>query len=165
MKSLTVENEKIRKKIFGTLGITSQRSVLAKLKASKQIKTSSKALLEFDYLVREGFSSNMLDHAKKVLKVADVDFALALGVHQRTLQRNRKQNKRLSTTESDRLYRIVRIFAIASQVLEDDKLASNWLNSEQLGLGGRIPLEMLQTEAGAREVEDLLGRIEYGVLV
>ncbi len=165
MMSLTVENEKIREKIFITLGITNRRRLLSKLKASKRVKAYSKASLEFDCLVREGFSSNMLDHAKKVLRVRDLDFASALGVHQRTLQRNRKQKKRLSTAESDRLYRVVRIFAIASQVFEDDKLASNWLNSEQLGLGDRIPLEMLQTEAGAREVEDLLGRIEHGVLV
>ena len=32
-----------------------------------------------------------------------------------------------------------------------------------VGLGGAIPLEYAETEVGAREVENLLGRIEYGV--
>jgi len=32
-----------------------------------------------------------------------------------------------------------------------------------VGLGGETPLEYAETEVGAREVEDLLGRIEYGV--
>jgi len=38
------------------------------------------------------------------------------------------------------------------------------LNSKQHGLGGAIPINMLQTDAGSREVEELLLRIEYGVI-
>ena len=38
-----------------------------------------------------------------------------------------------------------------------------WLTSRQFGLGGAVPLEYAETEVGAREVEDLLGRIEHGV--
>ncbi|MDQ3459226.1 MAG: MbcA/ParS/Xre antitoxin family protein [Deinococcota bacterium] len=41
--------------------------------------------------------------------------------------------------------------------------AADWLRSENLSLGGRTPLEYADTEIGAREVENLLGRIEYGV--
>jgi putative toxin-antitoxin system antitoxin component (TIGR02293 family) len=41
--------------------------------------------------------------------------------------------------------------------------ARQWLNSSQLGLGGAVPLDYAETELGAREVESLLGRIEYGV--
>jgi uncharacterized protein (DUF2384 family) len=37
------------------------------------------------------------------------------------------------------------------------------LRSPQIGLGGAVPLAYAETELGAREVEDLLGRIEYGV--
>jgi uncharacterized protein (DUF2384 family) len=33
----------------------------------------------------------------------------------------------------------------------------------QFGLGGAVPLEYAETEVGAREVENLLGRIEHGV--
>jgi uncharacterized protein (DUF2384 family) len=33
----------------------------------------------------------------------------------------------------------------------------------QKGLGGKTPLEYADTEPGAREVEDLLGRLEHGV--
>ncbi len=41
--------------------------------------------------------------------------------------------------------------------------ARQWLKSPQRGLGGVIPLDYAQTETGAREVENLLGRIDYGV--
>jgi putative toxin-antitoxin system antitoxin component (TIGR02293 family) len=39
----------------------------------------------------------------------------------------------------------------------------HWLNSPNHGLGGRTPLQMAQTEAGSREVENLIGRLEHGV--
>ena len=51
----------------------------------------------------------------------------------------------------------------AVEVLESMDHARQWLTSPQLGLGGSVPLEYAETEVGAREVEDLLGRIEYGV--
>ena len=51
----------------------------------------------------------------------------------------------------------------AVEVMESEEHARQWLASPQVGLGGEVPLEYAETEVGAREVEDLLGRIEYGV--
>ena len=51
----------------------------------------------------------------------------------------------------------------AVEVMESEENARKWLASPQAGLGGAVPLEYAETEVGAREVEDLLGRIEYGV--
>ena len=42
--------------------------------------------------------------------------------------------------------------------------ANDGICPDNVGLGGRIPLDTMRTEAGAREVENLLGRIEHGVL-
>jgi putative toxin-antitoxin system antitoxin component (TIGR02293 family) len=52
---------------------------------------------------------------------------------------------------------------MAASVMESLDDGRRWLNSPQVGLGGAIPLEYAETEVGAREVEHLLGRIEYGV--
>ena len=41
--------------------------------------------------------------------------------------------------------------------------AKKWLKEEAYGLGDVSPLEYAVTEIGAREVEDLLGRVEHGV--
>jgi len=51
----------------------------------------------------------------------------------------------------------------AVEVMESEETARQWLTSPQFGLGGAAPLDYAETEVGAREVEDLLGRIEYGV--
>ncbi len=57
-----------------------------------------------------------------------------------------------------------RIIELAIRVLEDEEKARNWLQKPQYGLGGAVPIELLQTEAGAKEVEELLWRIEYGIV-
>lgn len=48
-------------------------------------------------------------------------------------------------------------------VFGDQDDARTWLRRPQWGLGGAIPLEYARTDPGAREVEALLDRIEYGV--
>ncbi|MCG3117879.1 MAG: DUF2384 domain-containing protein [Candidatus Manganitrophus sp. SA1] len=80
------------------------------------------------------------------------------------LTKNRKiLDYRLNPVTSDRLYRFAKIYAMAVEVFGELNEAQKWLRSPQIGLNGRIPLELIATEAGAQEVKDLLGRIEYGV--
>ena len=70
---------------------------------------------------------------------------------------------RLGPAESDRVVRFARLMGKAVQVMESEDNARKWLTSPQVGLGGAAPLDYAESEMGAREVEDLLGRIEYGV--
>jgi len=85
-----------------------------------------------------------------------------LGISKATLHR-RKANGRLDQAESDRVVRFAKLMGRAIEVMESEDNARQWLTSPQFGLGGAVPLEYAETEVGAREVEDLLGRIEYGV--
>jgi len=85
-----------------------------------------------------------------------------LGISKATLHR-RKVGGRLGPAESDRLVRFARLMGKALEVMESEGNARQWLTSPQFGLGGSVPLDYADTEVGAREVEDLLGRIEYGV--
>ena len=85
-----------------------------------------------------------------------------LGISKATLHR-RKAGGRLGPAESDRVVRFARLMGKAVEVMESEENARQWLTSSQFGLGGAVPLDYAETEVGAREVEDLLGRIEYGV--
>lgn len=85
-----------------------------------------------------------------------------LGISKATLHR-RKSSGRLDVAESDRVVRYARLLGRAAVVMESLENGRRWLASPQVGLGGEVPLNFAQTEVGAREVEDLLGRIEYGV--
>jgi putative toxin-antitoxin system antitoxin component (TIGR02293 family) len=85
-----------------------------------------------------------------------------LGISRATLHR-RKVSGRLDAAESDRVLRFARLLGRAGEVMESLEAGRRWLTSRQFGLGGAVPLEYAETEVGAREVEDLLGRIEHGV--
>ncbi|MCK5100260.1 MAG: DUF2384 domain-containing protein [Desulfobacteraceae bacterium] len=96
------------------------------------------------------------------LGLPDKDLAKYIRIPKSTLA-IRKRKGKLSFVESERLYRIQRLFVKALEVFEDGNLARKWLKEDAYGLGDVSPLEYATTEIGAREVEDLLGRIEHGV--
>jgi putative toxin-antitoxin system antitoxin component (TIGR02293 family) len=88
--------------------------------------------------------------------------AAKLSISRSTLQR-RKAAGRLSQDESDKIMRFSRLLEHATNVFGDIGKARAWLKHPQYGLGGAVPLEYAETEIGAREVDNLLGRIDYGV--
>jgi putative toxin-antitoxin system antitoxin component (TIGR02293 family) len=53
--------------------------------------------------------------------------------------------------------------AKAREVFEDASAAADWLTEPLRALGGHTPVELCATDAGAREVEQTLSRIEHGV--
>ena len=55
------------------------------------------------------------------------------------------------------------IEARAEDVLESREKALRWLDSPNRALGGRRLLDLLDTGLGAKQVEEILGRIESGV--
>ena len=85
-----------------------------------------------------------------------------LAIPARTVAR-RKHEKRLRADESDRVFRVARIAALAEETLGGREQAARWLHRPNRALGNAVPLEHLDTELGARQVEDVLGRIAHGV--
>ncbi|MBL4664646.1 MAG: DUF2384 domain-containing protein [Nitrospinaceae bacterium] len=85
--------------------------------------------------------------------------AEAVQIPTRTLSRR----KRFKPTESDRIFRLSHLFHRAAEVLGDLTETRRWFSSPRKALGGKTPMELSDTDIGAREVEDLLGRIEHGV--
>ena len=86
-----------------------------------------------------------------------------LGISKATFHRRKGTGSKLTPAVSDRVVRFARLLGKAVKVFGGIEDAKQWLNSPQFGLGGAVPLDYAKTEVGAREVENLLGRIEYGV--
>ena len=123
------------------------------------------SLLDVAHVIERGLPVRAIDQLKAALQLNDEEVSSTLGVSQKTISRLRSQpRKKLGVFVGDRLYRAAHIFALATSVLGNKEQAQKWLRNPQIGLGNRIPLDLLTTQAGAREVEDLLGRIEFGVL-
>jgi len=74
----------------------------------------------------------------------------------------RKHAGNLAPDESEHVLRLAALLERATQVFEDEA-AADWLRTPNLALGGVTPLALADTELGAREVDDLLGRLEHGV--
>jgi putative toxin-antitoxin system antitoxin component (TIGR02293 family) len=113
-------------------------------------------------VVQVGLPVQELDDLQATLDVPMEKLVPMLGISKATLHRRKIEGK-LDPAESDRVIRFARLMGKAVVVLESEDNARQWLSSPQFGLGGAVPLEYAETEVGAREVEDLLGRIEYGV--
>lgn len=113
-------------------------------------------------VLRVGLPVYELDALQASLAVPMEKLVPMLGISKATLHR-RKAEGRLDQAESDRVVRFAKLMGKAVEVMESEENARQWLNSPQFGLGGAVPLEYAETEVGAREVENLLGRIEYGV--
>jgi putative toxin-antitoxin system antitoxin component (TIGR02293 family) len=95
------------------------------------------------------------------LTMAEVD---RIVLPRKTLSHRRKIG-RLTPEQSDRLVRVVRVLAAAEETFGSQDKASRWLRRPTKVLEGEAPLEMLDTTEGAREVEDLLHRIDHGLAV
>jgi len=113
--------------------------------------------------VRAGFPFSKFVRLEKASGLSRDALARLLGIPKRTLTR-RQSDGRLRPDESDRVLRAAAIFELAHGLFEGDTAAATeWLESPQPALGGESPLAFAATEVGAREVEQLIGRLEHGV--
>jgi putative toxin-antitoxin system antitoxin component (TIGR02293 family) len=88
--------------------------------------------------------------------------AAALGVSKRTLARKRGKS-RLNAVESDRAVRLARVLTLALEVFGNQKNATvAWLHEPIVGLGGKAPVEFLDTDEGLRRIEQVLMQLDYG---
>lgn len=110
-----------------------------------------------------GLSYESLERLRRVLDLPLSRISELLQIPPRTLAR-RKDAKRLQPDESDRLVRLSRLVGLALQLFEGDLSETRgWLTTSQAALGGETPLDFGTTGVGAREVENLIGRLEHGI--
>lgn len=114
-------------------------------------------------LVREGLPATSLSFLAQKLDLGSTTLSRKLGIPLRTLTRRLSKKARLTAAESDRTVRLARVFADAVEMIGDEDKAVEWLQTPNRALGGERPLDQLDTDVGARLVEDILGRIAYGV--
>ena len=114
-------------------------------------------------LVREGLPVKSLLLLAERLDIRQAEISEKIGIPKRTLTRRLTQHSRLTAAESDRAVRLAQVYANAAETLGDGDKAAAWLKTPNRALRGGRPLDQLDTDPGVREVEDVLGRISYGV--
>jgi putative toxin-antitoxin system antitoxin component (TIGR02293 family) len=92
------------------------------------------------------------------------DEIYALVVPKRTLARRQAARQPLSVEETDKALRLERIAAMAARIFGNPDKANRWMRSPKRELDGAAPLAFLASESGGRIVEDMLLRIDHGML-
>jgi putative toxin-antitoxin system antitoxin component (TIGR02293 family) len=112
--------------------------------------------------VRNGLQPAVLDQAAQYLDVSRQTLLHAIGIPVSTATRKARARTALSPEESDKVDRVARVVKRALEVFGDEAQARAWLTDPVLTLGGRKPLEMLDSHVGYEIVMDTLGQILYG---
>jgi putative toxin-antitoxin system antitoxin component (TIGR02293 family) len=137
------------------------RAVVEKLGGEQVLGRALSSDRDMREAIREGFPPAVVGELMRASGLTLRELASALDLSPRSLQRRRHRG-RLARYESDRLYRLARIVAIANESLGDHERALRWLKRPNRALGGVSPVAAMDTELGARQVENILGRIAYG---
>lgn len=112
--------------------------------------------------IRQGLPVGVYDEIKRVLDVTDQHAAALLHLSPRTVGRRREVG-RFQVDESDRVARLARVVELALVAFDgDEEAARTWFKSPHALLRNETPLEHVDTEPGARAVEDILNAIRYG---
>lgn len=80
-----------------------------------------------------------------------------------TLVRRQKEGSLLSVEESQKAERIARVFSFAVEVWGDEAKAREFMTKSHPMLDNRTPFEASLSELGARQVEQILGRLMLGI--
>jgi putative toxin-antitoxin system antitoxin component (TIGR02293 family) len=141
--------------------ITVQR-IVKTLGGTRVLKRRTRSLEDLLAQLRMGLPYASVEALAAGFGIGKDELVAVLHLPPRTLAR-RKREQRLRADESDRLFRLGRIAALAEEVFGRRDKASRWLHRPNPALGDVIPLRHLDTDLGVRQVEDLLLRIAHGV--
>jgi len=136
------------------------QAVIKELGGKRTLRRTLSSDAQLRDAIREGFPPAVVQELLQASGLTLKELAAALDLSPRSLQRRRRSG-RLAQYESDRLYRLARIVAIANEYLGDHERATRWLKRPNRALGGIAPVSAMDTELGARQVENVLGRIAY----
>jgi putative toxin-antitoxin system antitoxin component (TIGR02293 family) len=111
---------------------------------------------------RSGVAHTEVRQLASLLELTIRELAILLSMNERTMAR-RLVSGSLNKVESERLLLLKALAAHGLRVFEDQGKFNRWLRRPLEILDGQSPLELLDTATGFQVVDQILGRIEYGV--
>ena len=142
--------------------MSSTQAIVDVLGGKRALGHYPESTADFRHLVLEGIPFAAVQAVAETYGLTQEALAGLLGASQRNLARRR--SGRLTAEESDRLYRFARVLAHAVEIFEAPTRVSEWLRAPNRALGKATPLQLLDTDIGVQQVDDVLGRIEHGIV-
>lgn len=139
----------------------SAAQVIALLGGEKTVGRTLSSDLDIARLVRDGLPVDVIDHLLELQAISQAELDRIVAPPKVMAERRRK--KCLTPEQSGRVVRIARVIADATETFRSREKALTWLRRPSRALEDEAPLDLLDTEEGARLVEHLLGRIAHGL--
>jgi putative toxin-antitoxin system antitoxin component (TIGR02293 family) len=137
------------------------KGVAELLEGAGLLHVDADTALDLALAIQGGLSVEALEEAIDRYGLTTIE--LEQIISRKTLSRRKEKGEALTVEESNRLARLVRAFAVAEGVLGTLDKAKHWMRQGNRVLRGGTPMSLLTTDQGARLVEQILGRIAYGV--
>jgi putative toxin-antitoxin system antitoxin component (TIGR02293 family) len=134
------------------------------LGGKKALKKDVRDIPQLEIIVHTGFSFQVVESVSRRLDVAPKILVEKIALSPRTAVRRVAGRSKLRADESDRLMRIVRVAQKARSVFGSTEKARRWLKVPLAALGGKTPFSAMDTDLGASQTQEVLQRIEEGVL-
>ncbi len=109
-----------------------------------------------------GLEFREFEALRRQLDLSLEELTARFGLSRATIEK-RKAAGRLTPDESGKVVCFARLLGHAVHLFGGLEEARRWLKAPQRGLHGAVPLDYAKTDLGAREVENLLTRLNYGI--
>ena len=112
--------------------------------------------------IREGINPDLIDNFLNEQSFAVKDVLQRLKITSSTYFAKKKEHKKLDSTSTEKFLRLFSIMQTAKEILGQHEV-KNWLYRQIPSLGNEAPIDLLDTDAGHRIVEQTLLQIKYGI--
>lgn len=111
----------------------------------------------------QGFTFDVVASLAHETELSETEILNALNLPDRNKVRRRK-HRRFTRVESNRIYALIEVIEASEVLFEGEAChAISWLKKPCRGLGGRSPIENLNSFIELQQVLALIQRLEYGV--
>ena len=141
--------------------MASAAQVVALLGGEKVVGKPVTCDLDIACLIRDGLPVDVIDRLIGDKTVTPDEVKRIIMAPKAIAERRRKGG--LTPEQSERVIRAARIIAEALETFGSRDKALTWMRRACAVLGGKAPIDLLDTEEGAELVESLLGRIAHGL--
>lgn len=113
-------------------------------------------------IIKNGITKKQLEAIKSETNFDYNTLGNLLGVSRTTLIKKKGDDK-FDQPTSERIMLLAELLNYGREVFESREMFNIWVKKPSFALGGKAPLELLDTLYGIEEVKKELGRIEYGI--
>lgn len=112
--------------------------------------------------VKAGITKAQLTRLKNVLGVDYFTLSGMLAITERTIHM-KKEEETFSHIISDRIMGIAELYSYGYKVFGQRERFNAWMRMPNKYFQGRAPIELMDTQGGAKEVKDEIRRFEVGI--